>query len=104
MISDGGVAFPRSSQGPSGDLDMAYGMSVRDVFAAAPMNELEMETLRQAFATKFPGKPLSIAALRYFRADTMLEVRAQWYAENQAPTPLPTAVTPPVTATFPEME
>lgn len=84
---DGGSAFPSDFVDLPGS-GFSKGMSLRDYLAAAPMNELEMETLRQAFATKFPGKPLSIAALRYFRADTMLEVRAQWYNENQAPAPL----------------
>lgn len=37
QINDGGPAFPRSSQGPSGDLDMTFGMSRRDYFAAKAM-------------------------------------------------------------------
>lgn len=63
-------------------------MSLRDYFAAAPMSDVELDTLREAYSAKFPGAPLSIGRLRYWRADTMLEARAQWYAEHQTPTPL----------------
>lgn len=63
-------------------------MSLRDYLAAAPMSDVELETLKQAFAVKFPTEPPSIAKIRYFRADTMLEARAQWYSENQAPDPV----------------
>jgi hypothetical protein len=65
------------------------GMSLRDHFAIGPMSDVELETLRQAFAEKFPNEPPSIARIRFFRADTMLEVRAQWYNEKGVPTPLP---------------
>jgi hypothetical protein len=63
-------------------------MSLRDYMAAAPMSDAELETLRLAFSNKFQSEPPSIAKIRYFRADTMLEARAQWYSENQAPAPL----------------
>ena len=63
-------------------------MSLRDYMAAAPMSDVELQTLREAFGAKFPRLPPSIAAIRYFRADTMLEARAQWYSENQAPAPV----------------
>jgi hypothetical protein len=84
---DGGPAFPI----PASD-DVQYpailGMSLRDFFAAAPMSDVELETLREAYSAKFPGLPLSIGRLRYWRADTMLEARAQWYTENQKPEPV----------------
>jgi hypothetical protein len=86
--SDGGPAYPRSSQGPSGDWDSAEGMSLRDVFAAAPMSDVELETLRQAFEKRYPTEPPSLARIRLFRADTMLEAREQWYRENQKPDPV----------------
>jgi hypothetical protein len=84
--------------GPAGDLDMAFGMSLRDYFAAAPMSDTELETLREAYGAKFPGQPLSISRLRYWRADTMLEARAQWYAENQKPDPVVAPVVIPAQA------
>lgn len=76
---DGGPAF----SGQTWD-----GMSLRDYFTAAPMSDVELETLRVAYSEKFPGTPLSIGRLRYWRADTMLEARAQWYSEHQTPTPV----------------
>jgi hypothetical protein len=81
--------------GPSGDMDMAFGMSLRDYFAAAPMSDVELETLRVAYSEKFPGLPLSIGRLRYWRADTMLEARAQWNSEHQTPTSLQEPVVVP---------
>lgn len=78
--NDGGPAYP------SGGGD--YGMSLRDYFAAAPMSDVELEALREAYAMRFPTGPFSLAKMRYFRADTMLEVRQQWYSENKAPTPV----------------
>lgn len=63
-------------------------MSIRDHFAAAPMSDVELETLREAFVAKFPTEPPSIARIRFFRADTMLEVREKWYNENRTPIPL----------------
>ena len=85
--NDGGPAFPQKASDEDGHL-YESGMSLRDWFASAPMTDVELETLRQTFEKKFPHLPLSIAALRYFRADTMLEARAQWYSENRAPAPL----------------
>lgn len=99
-LNDYGPAFPVTDEEGTAHT----GMALRDYFAAAPMSDAELETLRTSFQSKFPNEPPSIARIRFFRADTMLEVRQQWYAENKAPAPLPTAVTPPVTATFPEME
>jgi len=78
---DGGPAFPW-------DCIASAGMSLRDYFAAAPMSDVELETLREAYSAKFPSQPLSISRLRYWRADTMLEAREQWYRENQKPNPL----------------
>lgn len=63
-------------------------MSMRDVFAIAPMSDVELETLREAYSKKFPDEPLSISRLRYWRADTMLEARAQWYNEHHTPNPV----------------
>lgn len=80
--NDGGPAFPCPWD------DYPHGISARDYFAAAPMSDVELETLKQAFAVKFPTEPPSIAKIRYFRADTMLEVRAAWYSENKAPVPV----------------
>ena len=84
---DHGPAFPVSVLEDHSSF-ASNGMSLRDYFAAAPMIEVELETLRQSFEKKFPGEPASIAKIRYFRADTMLEARAQWYSENRAPAPL----------------
>lgn len=64
------------------------GMSIRDYFANGPMTEAEFETLRDAYSAKFPGQPMSIAKMRYWRAETMLEAREQWYNEHQTPAPL----------------
>ena len=86
--NDGGPAFPREvGYELTSKRSNRHGMSLRDYFAAAPMIDMEMEMLRQSFEKKFPGEPASIARIRYFRADTMLEARAQWYSENQAPAP-----------------
>lgn len=63
-------------------------MSLRDYFAATPMSDVELETLRAGFEKRYPNDQPSIARIRYFRADTMLEARTQWYAENQAPAPV----------------
>ena len=84
---DHGPAFPVSVLEDHSSF-ASNGMSLRDFFAAAPMSDVELETLRQSFEKKFPAEPPSIAKIRYFRADTMLEVRAQWYSENQAPAPV----------------
>ena len=86
-IQDGGPAYPVSVLEDHSSF-ASNGMSLRDYMAAAPMSDVELETLKQAFAMKFPTEPPSIAKIRYFRADTMLEVRAQWYSENQAPYPV----------------
>jgi hypothetical protein len=83
--NDGGPAFPVAILEDHSSF-AKNGMSLRDWFASAPMSDVELETLRDAFSMKFPGAPLSIGRLRYWRADTMLEARAQWYSENQAPT------------------
>ena len=86
---DGGPAFP--VMGFPGDANYTLpteGMSLRDVFAIGPMSDVELETLKEAFSARFPGEPASIAKIRYFRADTMLETRAKWYDENRAPTPV----------------
>jgi hypothetical protein len=69
------------------------GMSIRDYFANGPMTEAEFETLREAYSLKFPQGPFSISRMRYWRAETMLEAREQWYNEHQTPAPV---VTPPV--------
>jgi len=82
-VPDGGPAFPYWD-----DTQPYAGMSVRDFFAISPMSDSELETLRDAYGAKFPGQPASISRIRYFRADTMLEARAQWYSENQKPAPL----------------
>lgn len=83
--NDGGPAFPVSVLEDHSSF-AKNGMSLRDYFAAAPMSDVELETLREAYSVKFPAAPLSIGRLRYWRADTMLEARTQWYSENQAPT------------------
>jgi hypothetical protein len=63
-------------------------MYLRDYFANGPMTEAEFETLRVTYSEKFPGQPLSISRMRYWRAETMLEAREQWYNEHQTPAPL----------------
>jgi len=63
-------------------------MSLLDYFAAAPMSDVELETLREAYSAKFPGESLSIGRIRYWRADTMLQAREQWQKENQKPEPV----------------
>lgn len=97
--NDGGPAFPSDFLELPGS-GFSKGMSVRDVFAAAPMSDVELETLRMAFVNRFPNEPLSIARLRYWRADTMLEARSQWQSENRTPAPLQTPVVQPL---FPEV-
>lgn len=90
-VHDGGPAFPHHEVWDNDKPEIGWiggGMSLRDYFAAAPMSDVELETLREAFSQRFPTAPLSIAKLRYWRADTMLEARQQWYSENQAPTPV----------------
>lgn len=87
---DGGAAFP----GKMG-INFTDGMSLRDYFAAAPMSDVELETLREAFSKRFPAKPLSIARLRYWRADTMLETRQQLYDKRPDPIPLNATAPPP---------
>lgn len=84
---DGGPAFPVALLEDHSSF-AKNGMSLRDWFASAPMSDVELETLREAYSVKFPGLPLSIGRLRYWRADTMLEARAQWYADNQKPEPV----------------
>lgn len=89
--ADGGPAFPHHEVWDDDKPDIGWiggGMSLRDYFAAAPMSDVELETLREAYIYKFPSQPLSIGRLRYWRADTMLEARAQWQSENQTPVPL----------------
>lgn len=39
-INDGGPAFPRSSQGPSGDLDFSTGMTLRQWYAGMALQGL----------------------------------------------------------------
>jgi hypothetical protein len=85
--NDGGPAFPVAILEDHSSF-AKNGMSLLDLFAAAPMSDVELETLREAYSAKFPGAPLSIGRLRYWRADTMLEARAQWYAEHQTPAPV----------------
>lgn len=90
---DGGPAFPimLNHIDTPGSSEIAIeheGMSLRDYLAAAPMSDAELETLREAFSKEYPNEPLSIARLRYFRADTMLKTRQRWYDENQTPAPL----------------
>jgi hypothetical protein len=80
-MGDGGPAF---LSGRSID----EGMYLRDYFANGPMTEAEFETLREAYSAKFPGQPLSIGRMRYWRAETMLEAREQWYNEHQTPAPV----------------
>lgn len=80
---DGGQAFPMSERD-----DALRGMSLLDVFAIAPMTEAEFETLRDAYSLKFPQGPFSISRMRYWRAETMLEAREQWYSEHQTPAPV----------------
>ena len=91
---DHGPAFPVSVLEDHSSF-ASNGMSLRDYMATAPMSDVELETLKQAFAVKFPAEPPSIARIRYFRADTMLEARAQWYSENQAPAPVQTPIVIP---------
>jgi len=93
--NDAGPAFPVAILEDHSSF-AKNGMSLRDYFAAAPMSDVELEMLKENYGIKFPGQPASISRIRYFRADTMLEARAQWYAEHQTPTPVqePIAIPP----------
>jgi hypothetical protein len=83
-LSDYGPAFPVVDEEGTANT----GMSLRDYFANGPMTEAEFETLRESYSLKFPGQPLSIGRMRYWRAETMLEAREQWYNEHQTPAPV----------------
>ena len=50
MKNNGGPAFPRSSQGPMGDLDRSEGMTLRDYFAAQAMHGLVSSQRNHHFA------------------------------------------------------
>jgi len=66
---DGGPAFPRSSQGAAGDIDIAEGMTLRDAFAIASL---------QAFGPTYDELGYGsdkIAICSYALADAMLEAR-----------------------------
>jgi hypothetical protein len=84
---DGGPASPVSVLEDHSSF-ASNGMSLRDAMAIAPMSDVELETLREAFSVKFPAEPPSIAKIRYYRADTMLEAREQWYNEKSVPIPV----------------
>lgn len=73
-IKTGGPAFPRSSQGPSGDLDMAFGMELRDWFAG-----MAMQAVMTTHACHLPNSEvnswLDVARGSYRLADAMLTER-----------------------------
>ena len=74
--NDGGPAFPRSSQGPSGDLDMTFGMSLRDWFAGTlPLSDFDnllIELFRKDGIKTVDEVIEYAAALRFRNADAML--------------------------------
>jgi hypothetical protein len=69
--NDGGPAFPN-------DLVHDEGMSLRDYFASTAINDREWDMLRDAYFNAHPeGEKVSVAQLRYFRADQMLKTRKE---------------------------
>ncbi len=51
------------------------GMTLRDWFAGAPIGEKEMEMLCSQYFSIHNNDTVSISALRYFRADSMIAER-----------------------------
>lgn len=51
-------------------------ISLRDWFSGIPLNELEVDLLRQQYEAATDSNRYSFQELRYFNADRMLEARA----------------------------
>lgn len=86
-IKNGGPAFPRSSQGPMGDLDRDDGMTLRDWFAGQARHEDLAVPEKIEECSKLIGLTLGdiwiprihfprlISQLRYEHADAMIAER-----------------------------
>lgn len=65
QVNDGGAAFPRSSQGVAGDVDVAKGMTLRDWFAGMALQGLLAGGSRLSDAPRWA----------YTAADAMISAR-----------------------------